>query len=101
MGGTGHARSTLNSPQAWSARHNSAGQWVQMDLGSVKTVVGTVIQPRVGNSQYVTQYTVKVSKDNKSWKDVPGTYTGNNKETRENKFTSNNKEQARYVRIVV
>jgi len=98
---TGHARSMINSPQAWSAKTNAAGQWVQMDLGSLWYVAGTVIQPRVGNTQYVTQYTVKVSKDNKKWTDVAGTYSGTSNSVVENLFTSGDLLQARYVRMVV
>merc|ERR1719230_701734 len=69
--GTGHGRSTLNSPQAWSARHNQAGQWIQFDLGKPWMVAGTVIQPRNGHSQYVTEYTVSTSMDGKNWKTQP------------------------------
>merc|ERR1712072_784887 len=74
---------------------------MQMDLGSTKLVAGTVIQPRVGNTQYVTQYTVKTSIDQKSWSDAPGTFGGNNKETRENKFDKGVLIRARFVRIYV
>merc|ERR1711988_1373992 len=74
--GTGHARSTINSPQGWSSKHNAKGQWMQMDLGKEWLVAGTVIQPRVGNTQFVTKYTVKTSLDNKNWVDVAGTFEG-------------------------
>merc|ERR1711881_402018 len=74
--GTGHARSTINSPQGWSSRHNAKGQWMQMDLGKEWLVGGTVIQPRVGNTQYVTKYTVKTSLDNKNWVSITGTFDG-------------------------
>ena len=99
--GTGHARSVIGSPQGWSAKTNAAGQWVQMDLGAERLVAGTVIQPRVGNSQYVTQYTVTTSLDGKTWTSVAGTYTGHNSQLRENKFAGGALVRARYVRIVV
>ena len=99
--GTGHARSTLNSPQGWSAKHNSAGQWIQFDLGQQRLVAGTVIQPRRGNSQYVTQYTVSTSVDGNNWISVPGTYGGVNNAVRENKFSNNAIFRARYVRMTV
>ena len=53
--GTGHARSMLDSLQAWSASQNAPGEWMQIDLGtSGATVVATVVvegatQPTVLN----------------------------------------------------
>jgi hypothetical protein len=44
--GVGHARSMLNSDQAWSAKTNQKGEWVQVDLGSEQTVAGVVTQAR-------------------------------------------------------
>ena len=99
--GTGHARSTLNSPQAWSAKHNSADQWIQFDLGKDQFVAGTVIQPRNGNSQYVTQYAVSTSLDGNSWKNVPGTFDGHSSKLQENRFTNGAFIRARYVRMTV
>ena len=99
--GTGHARSTLNSPQGWSAQHNKVGQWIQFDLGTERLVAGTVIQPRNGNSQYVTQYTVSTSLDNKNWAVVPGDYGGHSSQIRENRFSQNALVRARYVRMTV
>jgi hypothetical protein len=99
--GTGHARSMIDSPQAWSAQHNSKGQWMQMDLGDTFTnVAGIATQARRGNSQYVTKYTVQVSTDANSYTNVPGEYTaGRSGETKvESKFPS--PVVARYVRIV-
>merc|ERR1712151_1461794 len=84
--GTGHARSMINSPQAWSAKTNAVNQWMQMDLGSEQLVAGTVIQPRVGNTQYVTKYTVKTSLDGKNWQDRDGTFNGVNNKIVENRF---------------
>ena len=99
--GTGHARSTINSPQGWSAKHNSAGQWIQFDLGTEQLVAGTVIQPRNGNSQYVNQYTVSTSLDKKTWTSLPGDYVGHSSQLRENKFTGGGIYRARYVRMTV
>merc|ERR1719181_799141 len=99
--GTGHARSTINSPQGWSAQHNKAGQWMQMDLGQPWLVAGTVIQPRAQANQYVTQYTVSTSLDGKTWFSIPGVYGGHAKETRDNEFSSGDLIRARYVRLIV
>jgi len=97
--GTGHARSMLNSAQGWSAKKNSAGQWMQIDLGKVKSVAGTVIEPRVGNGQYVTAYTVKYSTDGRRWHAVAGTYYGRKGRKVTSLFPK--KVTARYVRLIV
>jgi len=76
--GNGHARSKLDSPQAWSAAKNAIGQWAQLDLGSVKAVYAVVMKPRTGNtnSQRVKSYTVKVSTDEITWTWVAGPGVG-------------------------
>ena len=99
--GTGHARSTIDSPQAWSAKTNQAGEWIQLDLGETKTVVGTVIQPRGEDYQYVTAYTVATSLDGSSWIEVAGTYDGHGSELKEHIFSGGAVVRARYVRIIV
>ena len=99
--GTGHARSVINSPQAWSAKTNQAGEWIQMDLGAEKTVVGTVIQPRGENFQYVSEYTVSTSLDGESWTDAPGVYNGHATDLKENIFSDGSSVRARYVRMIV
>ena len=99
--GTGHARSTLNSAQGWSAKTNKAGEWIQLDLGKARLVGGTVIQPRGKNYQYVTAYTVSTSLDGKSWKAVPGEYEGHATELKEARFSDGSLVNARYVRLIV
>ena len=99
--GTGHARSVINSPQAWSAKTNQAGEWIQLDLGAEKTVVGTVIQPRGEDYQYVTSYTVSYSLDGNSWSEAPGTYDGHGTDIKEHIFSGGKSVRARYVRVIV
>ena len=101
--GTGHARSTIDSPQAWSAKTNQPGEWIQLDLGQERWVAGTMIQPRSPEwgIQYVTEYTVSTSLDGKNWTAVPGKYIGDAKLTSENKFSNGALVGARYVRMIV
>ena len=99
--GTGHARSVIDSEQGWSALNNQAGEWIQLDLGEAKTVVGTVIQPRGENYQYVTEYTVSTSLDGNSWTDVAGSYDGHATDLKENLFSDGASVRARYVRLIV
>ena len=72
-----------------------------MDLGEEKTVVGTVIQPRGENYQFVTEYTVSTSLDGNSWTEVAGSYDGHGSELKEHIFSGGAVVRARYVRIIV
>ena len=69
--GTGHARSTIDSSQAWSAATPFNNEWVYLDLGSVKKVDGTVIQGRTTPStQRVIEYSIEYSNDSSSWTSI-------------------------------
>ena len=76
--GTGHARSMLNSDQAWSAltdqgTDQGGGEaWMQIDMGAVRTVRGVVTQGRRDSTESVTHFTVDYSVDGSSWDTVPG-----------------------------
>ena len=60
--GTSHGRGLFNSPQAWSAKTNTPGEWWQFDLTTAQWVTGIVTQPRATNyAQFVRQYTVLTS----------------------------------------
>ena len=74
--GTGHARSTLGSPQAWSAKENNTRQWMVIDLGRRVTVSGLVISGR-GRScqgQKVTRVKVFVGDSNRPGTAHQGTF---------------------------
>eukprot|EP00397_Hematodinium_sp_SG-2012_P014823 GEMP01015082.1.p1 GENE.GEMP01015082.1~~GEMP01015082.1.p1 ORF type:complete len:691 (+),score=70.27 GEMP01015082.1:261-2333(+) len=76
--GVGHARSMLNSAQAWSAERNDKDQYLELNLGKVMKVYGTVVQGRAGssNGQAVTMYRVEYSNDGMSWHAIQGTFDG-------------------------
>jgi len=57
--GTKHARSMINSGQAWSAKDPALGQWMEIDAGSAQYIVGIQVQAR-GGGQYVKTYKVQV-----------------------------------------
>jgi hypothetical protein len=61
--GDGHARSMLDSAQAWSSAHNHAGQWMQIDAGYKAVIAGVVIQSRKHSWQMITKFTVHTSVD--------------------------------------
>ena len=51
----------------WSARHNDQNQWLQVDLGSFKTVKYLATQGRNLVDQWVTSYKVEYSDNGSSF----------------------------------
>lgn len=102
--GVSHGTGQLDSAQGWSARHNKAGEWWQMDMGSKMTIGGVVTQGRTAHDQYVKSFKVQVSADGSAWTYVDGghIFKANTADTNfkvENKF--DRPVMARFVRIVV
>lgn len=55
--GYSHAASKLDQPRAWSSQYNSAGSWMQIDLGSAMKVSGVVLESRADCcNQWVTGF---------------------------------------------
>ncbi|XP_035689584.1 lactadherin-like [Branchiostoma floridae] len=52
---------------AWVPRYNTIGQWLQVDLGKMKNLTGTIIQGRQNADQWVTSYKLQYSTDGTSW----------------------------------
>lgn len=100
--GVGHARSTLNSPQAWSAGKNEAGEYVEMDLGNTSLVRGIILQGRGGShyGQFVKTYKVAYSMDERHWHPVSGEFFGGVGGSNKTDMLPTAVE-ARYVRIIV
>jgi hypothetical protein len=93
-----YTQSELESPLAWVAQTSDTNQWLQMDLGSMISIGGTVTQGRANTHEMVQTYKVKLSSDGQKWIDVPGTFDGNTDDTTQlyGLFTP---KEARYVRI--
>ena len=99
--GTGHARSMLGSQQAWTAGTAAAGEWMQIDLGADRQVVGVAIQGRADyHDQYVTGFTVQHSMNGVDFNSLPTTFTSDatGQATKRVMFSQ---VTTRYVRIVV
>ena len=99
--GTGHARSMLGSPQAWSPTSSKPGEWMQIDLECVQSVVGIVTQGRADDqsNQYVSSLKVQLSRDGVTFSDVPGVFSSAQYPTKtESRFPA--PQSARYVRLV-
>ena len=99
--GTKHARSMLDSEQAWSAGKNEIGEWMQIDLGNTRCVNGVVTQRRKNNVQRVTSYKLSYSGDGKTFTELPQVFDGNVKDDSSKVTNYFNAVHARYVRFVV
>ena len=101
--GTGHARSMLDSLQAWSPSNavNIGDHWMQIDLGANKTISGVVTQGRYNYPQWVTSYKVEYSTNgtNWFWVDSENVFTGNTDENTKVTSSFNTNVSARYIRI--
>lgn len=83
----GSERARINntdSPGAWCPREpNDEREWLQFDLGRVRTVVGVVTKGRYDFAQWVTSYHVHYSHDQATWTTVtnvigePENFVGN------------------------
>ncbi|XP_033105774.1 uncharacterized protein LOC117108037 [Anneissia japonica] len=89
---------------SWSAQTNNLDQWIQANLGAVKTVTGVITQGRSGLDQWVTAFEVLYSNDGGDWQTVEEgghtlVFTGNtDQETAvTNMFPTS--VEAQYVRI--
>lgn len=102
--GTGHARSMLDSPQGWSNAGNEGPawlrDWMQIDLGSAKYIAGIVVQGRVANIQWPTQYKIQHSLDGIVFAELPETFVGTSDADTRAYATLRTPLQARYVRIL-
>ena len=65
-----HSRSSLSSPQAWSAKTNDTNQWIIMDLIMPSKVTGVAVRTRADYDQHVNKLTVQYSIDGNEWIDV-------------------------------
>ena len=106
--GTGHARSMLDSQQAWSAQRNHVGEWMVMDAGSEMRLVGVVVAGRghSGTDQVVEKLRMDVSNDGSTWREVSearGVVTGlvPDRPTRKVNLLFATEVSARYVRLTV
>ena len=99
--GTGHGRGRLDSEQAWSAKHNTVGQWYQIDNGMVGTIMGIAIKGRKNNTQRVKTFKVQYKGTSETWEDVDGgkIYTGNTNSDTQVDAIFDTPVESRYIRI--
>ena len=94
-----HELSMLDSAQAWSAKSNKDGEWMQIDAGQLVTLSGVVTQGRKDTDQWVTQYSVLTSTDGKTWTKA-GSFSANTDRNTKVQRELAYPVQARWVRFV-
>ena len=52
---------------AWTASVQNAGQYLAIDFGKTFIVTQVMTQGRQGSDEYVTEFTLEFSSDNKTW----------------------------------
>ncbi|XP_031558838.1 EGF-like repeat and discoidin I-like domain-containing protein 3 [Actinia tenebrosa] len=95
-----------NSKSVWSSKKNIAGEYLQIDLGTVMAITEVATQGRHGSNEWVTKYQVQFSLDGFNWTSCNydnqvKTFKGNSDR---NTIVTNelpNKIDARYIKIVV
>jgi len=102
--GTKHARSMIDSAQAWSSQTNRVGHYMTIDMGSTQDVAGVAMQPRVGSSnQRVLSVKLETSTDGSSFTGDSIVYKANTKGQAASTVVDvmlNTPVSARYVRIL-
>jgi hypothetical protein len=56
-------------PGAWTASVQNSMQYLAVDLGSTHIVTRVYTQGRQGSDEYVTEFTIEFSMDNKTWEE--------------------------------
>jgi hypothetical protein len=108
--GIGHARSMLDSAQAWSSAHGGdayygENTWIKIDLKYPRLVRGLVTQGNAVEGWWVKSYYVKYSVDNHFWSDAADTngsteHLGNTDQNTKVESVFNAPILARYIRII-
>merc|ERR1711988_83994 len=99
----GHARSMLDSAQAWSPASNTAGEYLQFELPSAVYLTGLTTQGRDNYDQWVTSYQVSYSTsgDQYEYVDEGDYFSANSDRSTKVTHTFQNPIFAKYVRIIV
>jgi hypothetical protein len=92
--------SMIDSAGGWCSKHNSVGQWIQLDNGKLSTISGIITQGRKDADQWVKSFRVKYKDQGGSWWDVDGkTFPGNSDRNTKVTTTFSKPVRARYIRI--
>ncbi|XP_066270083.1 uncharacterized protein [Branchiostoma lanceolatum] len=56
----------------WLSKYRTIGEWLQVDLGELKRVMGTIIQSRATYASWVTSFKLQYSTDRITWTTCAG-----------------------------
>lgn len=87
-----------NGGTYWQSSTKSGNQWVKVDFGSEKIIVGTALEPRDSSGATVTDFRIEGSNNDSTWTDLTGTLTHGNNANLET-FNFSNTTAYRYYRI--
>lgn len=60
----------LNNMYVWRANENrTEGEYIQIDLGQLKTLTAVAVQGDENGLSWVTSFTIKNSNDNQTWEE--------------------------------
>jgi len=98
--GHGHAQSMLDSPQAWTAARKYVGEWMQIDLGAVYSVVGVIVQGRSeGVEEWVSRLRVEYGSNSIRPDGIVGEFQGNTDANSRVEVSFNTPISSRYIRL--
>jgi hypothetical protein len=101
MPGHGNSQSMLDSAQGWSAERDRIGEWLQLDLGSVQSVAGILVQGSAGGAEeWVTQFRVKYGSNQFQINELAGEFRGSCDAMSKVQICFASPFSARYVRIL-
>lgn len=92
-------KAKIASPFAWCSENSTVGDWVRVDLGEDKAIIGIGVKGMLGSNKYVTKFKLQFSFDDINWHDsqMPE-YAG---PTADNKFKVYNlTEFGRFVKVL-
>ena len=97
-----YGKPRLNSASAWCAWYANRDSWLEMDLKKKETVYGVVTQGRRDANQWIKAYTVQISTDGTTWKQVECGRLFDGNKNHNDKVTAmfTTPVEARYVRIL-
>lgn len=95
---TKRARLNLVNPKssAWCAGLRKVGEYLQVDLGSLKSITKVATQGRHASRQWVTEYTLAYSNDRKTWVD----YKGGKRKCNKVRGSWNNLTSIRLIKVI-
>jgi hypothetical protein len=92
--------SMIDSSGGWCSKHNSVGQWIELDNGKFGSISGVITQGRKDTDQWVKSFKVKYKDESNSWWDIDGKiFTGNVDRNSKVTTTFSQPVRARYIRI--